>query len=49
MYSLFVLAMCILLQLETSRIDHICIEYDHMLTFTNHESTLLRFWFIYKA
>ena len=23
--------------------------YDHILPFTNHKSTLLRFWFIYKA
>ena len=30
-------------------IDHIWAEYDHVLPFTNPKSTLLQFWFIYKA
>ena len=36
-------------QLKPSQIDHIWKEYDHILPFTNHKSTLLQFWFIYKA
>ena len=36
------------LLLETSKIDHIWIEYDHILQLTNHKSTRLRFWLIYK-
>ena len=31
----------IFLHLETSKIDHIWIEYDHILPFTNHKSALL--------
>ena len=31
------------------KIYHICIEYDHILPFTNDKSTLLRFLFIYEA
>ena len=37
------------LELETSKIDHIWIEHDHILPSANHKSTLLRFWFTYKA
>ena len=37
----------IFLQLE--KIDYILIEYDHILPFTNHRTTLLPFWLIYKA
>ena len=31
------------------RIDHIWTKCDHTLLFTNHKSTLLQFWYIYKA
>ena len=31
------------------KIDHIWTEYDHILPFTIHKSSLLRFWSIYKA
>ena len=37
------------LQSLTSKIDHIWIDYDRILPFTDHKSTLLRFWYIYKA
>ena len=37
------------LQLQTSKLDRIWTEYDHISSLTNHQSTLLRFWLIYKA
>ena len=36
-------------QLETSKLDHIWIDHDHILPFTDHKSALPRFWFIYKV
>ena len=39
----------IFLQLETSQLDVICTDYDHILPFVSHKSTLVRFCFIYKA
>ena len=37
------------LKLQTSKIDHIWIDYDHILSFTNQKSALLQFVFIYEA
>ena len=36
-------------KIQTSKIDHTWTEYDHILLSTDHKSTLLRFWFMYKA